>query len=394
MDIITLEWIIRSRTGTRDEMTMFDLNEYVERLRRVRGAMAAQGLDALVVDEIESMAWLSGYGVSETLWRCCCVPKDADPFLVVRELDMAPAAEKSWISDISGFLDWHDPVVLTAGRLAALGSVHRVGVDFGSPAMTAARLGALRAALGAGIEVCDTGRLISTLRLIKSDKEIACLARASSIADIALGEAIAAVRPGGTERDILQAAATAFMENGADDTQVGPITSGKGWGFLHGFVHDTCLEDGDIAHIELIPKYRGYSARIMRSVVVGEATAEQQATASSLVALQDRQIAAMWPGACARDVDAIMREGVLEAGLRTDYTNITGYTLGLYCLPSQRTSDFTRIFHPDAEWLLEEDMVFHMYTSARGLAFSETVLVTAKGPKRLTAFPRRLYQTA
>jgi Xaa-Pro dipeptidase len=35
-------------------------------------------------------------------------------------------------------------------------------------------------------------------------------------------------------------------------------------------------------------------------------------------------------------------------------------------------------------------MVFHMYVSAAGASFSETVLVTETGPERLTRTPRRL----
>jgi Xaa-Pro dipeptidase len=35
-------------------------------------------------------------------------------------------------------------------------------------------------------------------------------------------------------------------------------------------------------------------------------------------------------------------------------------------------------------------MVFHMYVSAAGASFSETVLVTPDGPEILTRTPRRL----
>ncbi|WAH62037.1 M24 family metallopeptidase (plasmid) [Pseudomonas silvicola] len=47
-------------------------------------------------------------------------------------------------------------------------------------------------------------------------------------------------------------------------------------------------------------------------------------------AIQDEQFRAMKPGVSAREVDAIVREGLLRNGLRTDYPNITGYALGLY----------------------------------------------------------------
>ena len=98
----------------------------------------------------------------------------------------------------------------------------------------------------------------------------------------------------------------------------------------------------------------------------------------------------MKPGAIAGDVDAILRQGVIDSGLRTTFDNISGYTLGLYAQAGPRTSDFTRIFHPGATWRIEPDMVFHMYASAQGASFSETVLVTGRGPERLTSLPRTL----
>jgi Xaa-Pro dipeptidase len=121
----------------------------------------------------------------------------------------------------------------------------------------------------------------------------------------------------------------------------------------------------------------------MRPIMVGTPSALLQATAKALVALQDRQIAAMKPGAVARDVDAVMRLGALQAGLRPTYENVTAYTLGLYTR-TPRTSDFSRVFLPTSDWALEEGMVFHLYATAQGLAFSETVAVGKNGGVRLT----------
>ncbi|WP_281023779.1 M24 family metallopeptidase [Rhizobium leguminosarum] len=125
----------------------------------------------------------------------------------------------------------------------------------------------------------------------------------------------------------------------------------------------------------------------MRPIVVGGPSAELTATAGKLVELQDRQIMAMKPGALARDVDAIMRRGALDTGLRPTYENVTAYTLGLYTR-TPRTSDFSRVFLPTSNWVLEEGMVFHLYATARGLGFSETVVVDKVGGTRLTKTPR------
>ena len=149
------------------------------------------------------------------------------------------------------------------------------------------------------------------------------------------------------------------------------------------------LEEGDIVFVEPVPHFRGYTSRLMRSKTIGAPTDEQVRTAETIIRIQEEQFRAMKPGANAKDVDRVVREGILAAGLRESYTNITDYTLGLKVAP--RTSDFTRVFLPNSDWQLEQNQVFHMYTSAHGLPFSETIVVTPEGGKRLTQTERRLF---
>ena len=182
-----------------------------------------------------------------------------------------------------------------------------------------------------------------------------------------------------------------FVELGADPGPPGPITAGRGWDFLHGHLEDTVLSAGDIVHIELTPRIAGYSARTMRCVAVGAPAPGLVEAGQRLAAIQDRQIAAMRPGAVAREVDAILRQGVLRAGLREQLRqHHRVYARAVRRGRAAYTSDFTRIFHPEADWVIEPGMVFHMYASAGGASLSETVLVTEAGPELLTTLPREV----
>lgn len=372
----------------------FTVDEFEQRLAKTRELMRARGIDLLILDEIEAMSWVTGYAVSETLWRACAIPLQGEPFLMVRSLDVAPARERSWLSDIIGFKDWDDPLKTFADAIAERGyAKRRIGLDLGSHSMPVSRFAKLRSELD-DAEFIDFGKAIWSLRLRKSPAELAYIRQAARICDHAMAAAVRAVREGGVQREVVKAAADAYLDNGADDALVGPLTSGNDWDSLHGHEHTHALERGTVVHIELVPRVRDYSARIMRSAIVGEPTPEQRRIAALLVAIQDAQIAAMHPGAEARDIDAIVREGVLREGLRQSYDNITGYTLGAYPYPTPHISDFSHIFTPAANWTLEAGMVVHMYTSAAGLAFSETVHVSTGGPERLLGTERRLFSTA
>lgn len=369
----------------------FTAAEHAQRLQRLRQRFAAAEVDVALFDEIEAMTWLSGYGNSENRWRCVGVPLAAEPFFVIRALDATPCRQRTWIGEVNAYADWDDPFPVLAAALERRGlSKARVGLDFMSYGMPLARFDAMKRALPQ-CSFVDLGPVVWELRLHKSAAEIDLLTRAAAIADEAMRRAAEACAPGASQRDAARIAAASFIELGADPGPPGPISAGRGWDFLHGHLDDAPLAVGDVVHIELIPRVAGYSARLMRCVAVGRAGAAAVDATRRLVECQDRQIAAMHPGADAAAVDDILRRGLLDSGLRTSFDNISGYTLGFYAAAGPRTSDFTRIFHPRARWTLEPGMVFHMYASAAGVSISETVHVRADGPQRLSRLPRELF---
>jgi Xaa-Pro aminopeptidase len=371
--------------------TEFDSAEYRRRVAALQARMRAKGAALLIADMGEHLSYLTGFDISTTMYRCCLVPGSGDPVVVLRELDEGPYLEQTWLKAHVAFRDWDDPIAVVAGAIKDRGlDKGTIAVDQQSHSLTVQWFAALQRALP-GATFIDMSDDLAQMTLRKSAAEIACLRRASAIVDAVMLETIEASKPGMTERDVQSFAAAAFFRHGADHALVGPVTSGTGENFLHGRTHDRPLANGDILHLELVPRYRGYSARLMRSTVLGGPSAAQLRTGAQLAEIQDRQLAAIRPGAIARDVDAICRQGVLDAGLRETYNNITGYTLGYYPTSTPRSSNFYRAFLPNADWAIEEGMVFHMYASACGLAFSETVLVTATGAENLTRTPRKIF---
>ncbi len=372
---------------------LFTQAEMLSRVASLQARMAQQGTTLALFDEMEAMFWLSGYANSENRWRACLVPAVGEPFFVIRALDAAALRDRTWLTDIVTYRDWDDPMSVLAEAIRARGfGEATIGSDHYSYGMPVARFSRLQRALPHACFV-DIGRVTWELRLNKSPAEIALLRRAAAVADLAIAETAAVCRPGASQRNAVAAAIDCYLANGADPGPAGPITAGRGWDFLHRHLSEEPLTTGDIVHLELTPRVEGYSARIMRCVVVGGASTEQHATAERIHSLQDAQIAAMHPGTAAREIDALLRVPMLRDGLRPSFDNISGYTLGYYHPATPHTSDFTRCFHPEADWRLEAGMVFHMYASAHGLSFSETVLVTPDGPERLTRTPRIVFET-
>lgn len=373
---------------------MFSRDEYDRRIAKARAAMRAAEVDLLLVDGGELLAWLTGYTVSETLYRAAFLPLDGKAWFTLRALDEAPCREKSWIMDVIGFSDTDDPQAAVAESVRAHGFAKaRIGLDTNSYSLSAATFMKLTALLPNALFVPMPG-IGDSLRWVKSAAEIAVLRQAAAIADKAVRTIADDARPGMTTRDAAAIASSIFLREGADTGEVGPVVKASGsHEFLHGVFKTQAIHEGDVLHVELIPRVGNYGARMMRPIMVGEPPATLRRSAEELIVLQDRQIEAMKPGALACDVDAIMRKGALEQGLRATYENVTAYTLGLYTR-TPRTSDFSRVFLPNSDWPLEEGMVFHVYATANGLGFSETVVVGKDGGERLTTTSRGIMLAA
>jgi Xaa-Pro aminopeptidase len=371
---------------------LFPIDEYEVRMAHLREQMAARELDVLIIDQTEFLAYITGFSISENMYRACLLPHDGEPVMILRAVDLGPFKESSWLSRSVAFADWEDPIQVLAGTIRDLGYAGaRVGLDEDSYCMPLSRFKRLAAKLP-DAHFVDFSGVMAELRARKSEREIAVLRRAAEIGDLGIAAALKASGEGRSARDAAAAVYQVFMQQGADAARAGIITAGVGNAFLHGGLTKQPLARGDILHMELLPYIDGYSARLMRSAVIGEIEPQRANLARRLIEIQDRQFEAIRPGARAADVDALARKAILADRLRPDYSNITGYSLGCYPLSTPRTSDFSHIFLPTADWTLEEGMVFHMYVSADGFAISETVLVTKTGHDCLSRSPRQVFE--
>jgi Xaa-Pro dipeptidase len=351
--------------------------------------MAERRVDFLVVDQFEHMVYFGGHLPTAAMYQALLVPLSGEPVAVIRALDAPVFGETSWLVGCVAMSDSENPIKVVADTITARGyGTSRIGIECDSHFLTFNRISELKSRL-ADAEIVDFSSIMWEMRQVKSPLELACLHFAAEICDRATAAGFKAAEAGVNERDVCATITTEALLRGADNTRLVLIASGPRSAALHGGLGHRTLAGGDILHVEMVPHFRGYTSRIMRPKSIGAPTDDQLRIAETMVSIQDDQFLSMKPGADAMEVDRIVREGVLAAGLRDSYTNVTGYALGLVFVP--RTSDFTRVFLGNSNWKLEANQVFHMYTSAAGMAFSDTVVVTAEGGRRLTKMERILF---
>ncbi|MCL4189343.1 MAG: Xaa-Pro peptidase family protein [Rhodobacteraceae bacterium] len=370
----------------------FPRAEYEGRLARLQAALRAAGDDALLAFMPETVTWTTGYFTrGYTSFQMAIVPADGTPTIVCRDVS------EYYVDSTCVFPDrvlWSDSDVPVAVGVEAirrrLGPAPRLAVEMAAWPLSVARFEALREGLP-GAHFRDAGRMATDLRLIKSPAEIALQRRAARAAEAGMQAACDTIAAGISERELAAEICAAMVRGGSDLPGPGVLSSGERAFHLHGGYSDRVLARGDIVQVETTPNVRHYHARFMRPFRVAEASDADHRTVETLIALQDAALAEVRPGVPATLPDGILREGVLSAGLREQYTNKTFYSVGLLLQPS---GGEPLEAHPGATWSFAEGMTFHSYVLARGFGMSETIAVTASGFERLTGFPRRLFVSA
>lgn len=366
----------------------FEAEEIRGRVSRIQAELAEAGLDALLAFLPESVTWSTGFftrGYSS--FQFAIIPADGDPVIVCRDVE-------AYYLDLTcifpGRVLWTDSddtnEVAARAITAAVGQRARLGIEMDAWPLSAACFEALRTGLPE-VGWADGSAIISRMRLVKSPAEIAYQRRAASAAEAGMEAGLVAAVAGATEREMAAEICAAMIRAGSDRAGPGVLSSGERALHLHGGYTDRELQHGDTVQLETTPHVRHYHARFMRPIKVGEATDDDRRLAESLVRIQDAALAEVRPGVSATVPDSIYRQGVLEAGLKREYTNKTFYSVGLLIEPS---GGEPLEAHPEANWSFEPGMTFHTYVLAQGFGMSETILVTEDGHERLTRYPRKL----
>ena len=364
--------------------------DQINRVAALAEALRARQIDAAIIDASEHLRYLFGYSPSASMYQCCIVTADGSVHGVVRKLDEALFSSVSWVEDRVTYLDWESPFDVLVAEIRRLGLASAtIAQELDSYFLTVRDQRRIEAALP-NARFADISGVILEMRARKSPAEIEEHRRAAAIADLGVAAIVDAIREGVSERELVAAGYSATLAAGADNNAPRIVLLGMGSAtqHMHGSVGDRRLEPGQPVHIELLPQSNGYSSRIMRPALLGTAPPDLQANFEKLVAIQDRQFAAIRPGVAAKEIDRIARDGLAAAGLRASFPHNTGYGIGIITAP--KLMDSTHLFTPGAEWELQQGMVFHMYLSAAGIQTSETICVTNDGVEILTRTPRRL----
>ncbi|RMD65232.1 MAG: aminopeptidase P family protein [Alphaproteobacteria bacterium] len=373
----------------------FTLDELAARRARACAAMARDNLDGLLMFRQESMYYLTGYDTfGYVFFQCLYLGADGTMTLLTRSPDLRQARETSVIEDIRIWVD--SPEANPAEELRAILEEHgcrgrRLGVEYDAYGLTAANGRRLEAALDGFCTLVDASLLVTRLRAVKSEAEIAFARCAAALADDALIEARRIIGPGAYEGDILAAMQGAVFRGGGDyPANEFIIGSGPNALLCRYFSGRRYLDKQDQLTLEWAGVDHHYHAAMMRTVAIGTPPPRQvemyKVAEDALLAVE----AALAPGrtfgeafdAHARTLDA--------AGYAEHRLNACGYSLGATFSPNWM--DWPMLYHGNPIEIEPGMVIFvHIiiFDSERGLAMTlgRTSAIGARAAEPLSLLP-------
>jgi Xaa-Pro aminopeptidase len=392
----------------------FPPEEYAERRRQVREAMAREGIDGILVTGAADVNYLTGY---DQIWHS---------YLNIIGIFLRADEESTLFFDNDGHIvlqsttpDIEEVVVMPRG--AAVSHVPLVAEAIQARGWAKGRIAlqpwcygphpTLLAAIGErladatadGAEIAaitDGSTLVEDVRLIKSPRELAVMREAGRVADLAMAAARDVLEPGLRETDVDAALTAAMMGNGCGYPGIrSMVGSGPRSGAHHGPATHRRMKQGDVVHIDFCASLHRYHVNLSRSFAVGPADPRWHELMDKAAGCIDAVLESVKPGESMARVQEVADAYTDSQGLRPHVWLIGGYTLGIAMppdwvgrhRPKPREDVPIPLLEPGIVFNYENQFdVFEGWPGGTGAAYIETFLVTEDGLELLSKLPRNL----
>ena len=383
----------------------FMKSEYDDRLARVRRAMAARGLDALVIGDPANINWLTGYDAwSFYTPQMMLVDMHDGPFWMGREMDAGAAKFTSYLTEAQ-IVAYPEPLVQRTDthpsafladwiRDHGFAAAH-IGYESDVYYLSPRALSVLQAGLP-DATWHDADLLVNWVRLVKSDAEISMMQMAAKIAERAMQTAWDGARPGVRQCDLMADIVAAQIRGtddyGGDLTAVHPlILAGEAAATAHPMWTDAVLKDGQTIAFELGGCRKRYNVGLARTIHIGTPPQKLQDTAKAVEEGMQAVMDSLHAGAITGDVHAAWQRVLDRYGL--EKKSRIGYSIGVAYAPDW--GEHTLSFRPQETVMVPENAMVHiilgMWMDGWGMELSETLHVQKGGCQRLANFSQHVH---
>ena len=350
-----------------------------DRAGRVRSRLT--GAEALLVSDLTNVRWLTGFTGSNG-W----VVLGADHLTLITDGRYgAQAAHEMAAVGVEG------DVLVGATTAATLEHIAATCAGFATTAFEAAHVSFQQHAIWAGAvrtELVPSTGLVEAERRTKDDDEIEHIAAACRIADRTLAEVAPSLGTGLTEAQVRNQLEIRMRELGAIGPSyetivaTGPVNAA----LPHHRPTSTMIEPGHTVIIDVGALVDGYHSDMTRTFFIGEPTALQTELYEVVLAAQVAGVAAVAAGISTKELDAVCRDIITEAGYGDWFTHGTGHGVGLLIHEDPFVNRAGDAILQVGDVVTVEPGVYR--EGFGGIRVEDLVVVTSDGCRVLTASPK------
>ena len=230
---------------------------------------------------------------------------------------------------------------------------------------------------------------IAGFRAVKEEWELDRMRKAQEITDKAFAEVLPRIKVGMTEKEVQAELIYCLYKNGGENLSFDPIVvSGPNTSLPHGVAGDRVLQEGDFVTLDFGVLWGGYCSDMTRTVALGYATEEMKEVYETVLKAQQAAIAATKAGVLGRDIDAVARKIIVDAGYGAYFGHGYGHSLGLEVHESPNCN-------PKGDVPMAANMVSSgepgIYLPGKfGVRIEDVVIFTADGCEDITKSPKNL----
>ncbi len=357
------------------------------RIDAARAALAARGIDVMIVTGPENIFYLTGQQTpGYYTFQALVLPVEGMPRFIVRQLESQNCRANTYLEAMTPYGDGDDPLAMLVAAVRDLtGTDKTVGIDKRGWFLPITAYETLQRQLG---EMTDAAGVIESLRAVKSAEEVAKIETAAGYVDAGIEAGYAAIRAGASENDMVAAMMEAAIRAGSEYLGMEPLaSSGPRSGVPHGTWKRRRFEPGDPVFLEMAACHDRYHAALMRSAWLGTPPDEARRMMDCCLEALEAALGKMKPGNACEEPHLAAQAIIDKAGYTDAYRKRTGYSIGISFAPDwgewQVASLFTGITTE-----LKPGMVFHVPPALRvygdfTVGTSETVVITETGYRAL-----------
>ena len=371
-------------------MIHFSREEFSKRQKKAVSAVVESGLEALLLFAPESQYWISGYDTfGFAMFQCMVLTAKGELHLLTRAPDLRQALHTSTLTQdqihIWREIEGANPAVELVKLLQELEIRGPIGFEGDTAGLTDFNGQILRKSCP---NLIEASKLLRALRREKSPAEILMHRRAAALSDDALDAATDLLAPGAFEGDILAAMQGAVFEGGGDYAgNEFIIASGKGALLVRYFSGRRYLASKDQLTLEWSGAFARYHAAMMRTLIVGQPTYNQQKMHEAAVEALEACEEAIRPDAPMGDVFEAHVRVLDKHNLRHARLQACGYAMGAVYNPIW--VEFP-MFYESNPLPMKKNQVFFLHmillddASGEAMTLGHSILVGKNGNERLS----------